>query len=384
MKKIALSEIDLDNEEIKEVVKVLKSKWLSSGEYVKRFEDEFAKYLSVKYAVAVSSCTSALHLVLRALNIKTNDEVIVPSLTFVATVSSVLYVGAKPVFADSISLDNFNISPEDIERKITSKTKVIIVVHYGGYSCDMYQIKKIANKYNLYIVEDAAHAPGAEYKGKKCGTIGDASCFSFFANKNIATGEGGMVVTNNDKLADKIKLLRSHGMTTTSWDRYKGHSFSYDVLDLGYNYRSDEIRAAIGLVQLKKLEKNNKKRENIVKFYQNKLKEIKGIEIPFINFKEKSSYHIFPIILSENINRKEFMEKLKEFGIQTSIHYNPVHKFTYYKKRFGNIKLLIAEEIGKRVITLPLHPLLKKEDVLYILEKIKEIIDNINNGKEDI
>lgn len=380
MKKIALSEIDLAKEEINKVIKVLKSKWLSQGEYVKKFEDEFAEYLSVKYAVAVSSGTSALHLALRALDIKEGDEIIVPSLTFIATVNSIFYVGAMPVLADSISLDNFNISPDDIERKITSKTKAIIVVHYGGYPCNMDEIKKIAKRYNLYIIEDSAHSIGAKYKGEKCGTIGNIGCFSFFANKNITTAEGGMVVTNNKKLADKIKLLRSHGMTTTSLDRYKGHSFDYDVIDLGYNYRFDEIRAAIGLAQLKKLDKNNKKREKIVRHYQNELLKFKNIKISFLNFKEKSSYHLFPILLDKNINREKFMKYLRKHRIQTSIHYNPVHKFTYYKKRFGDIKLPVAEEIGKRVVTLPLHPLLKKEDVLYIVEKIKEIIDNISNA----
>jgi dTDP-4-amino-4,6-dideoxygalactose transaminase len=374
MKKIALSEIDLTDEEINNVVRVLKSKWFSQGETVEKFENEFAKYLSVKYAIACSSGTSALHLALRAIDIKPNDEVIVPSLTFVATVNSVLYVNALPIFADSISLDNFNISPEEIEKKITEKTKAIIVVHYGGYPCEMDEIKKIAKKYNLFIIEDSAHSIGAEYKNKKCGTIGDIGCFSFFANKNITTGEGGMVVTNNKSFADKIRLLRSHGMTTTSLDRYKGHSFDYDVLDFGYNYRIDEIRAAIGLVQLKKLDKNNKKREELVWLYQQNLKDLSRIKIPFLDFPHKSSYHLFPIVLSKNINREKFMKELREYGIQTSIHYRPVHKFSFYKKIFGNIKLPVAEEIGKRVVTLPLHPLLKKEDVFYIVEKIKNLL----------
>jgi len=374
--KIPLSDIDLGEEEVEEVLKVLKSKWLSMGPVTQRFEEEFANYLGVKHAFGVSSGTAALHIALKAWGIKGGDEVIVPSLTFVATANSLLYCGAKPVFADITNLDNFNISPDDILEKITSKTKAITIVHYGGYPCDMNAIMEIAEDHNLKIIEDAAHAPGAEYKGRKCGTIGDVGCFSFFANKNLVTGEGGMIVTNDDSLAEKIRIMRSHGMTTLTWDRHKGHAHSYDVVDLGFNYRINEIVSALGLVQLKKLNKNNEKRRKIVEEYRKGLGKISVISVPFTDCKEKSSYHIFPILLSEDTSRNEFIDKIKEKGIQTSIHYPPIHLFTHYRKMFGFEEGMLpkTEFIGEHEVTLPLHPLMNEEEVEYIANCIEEII----------
>ncbi|MCK4830652.1 DegT/DnrJ/EryC1/StrS family aminotransferase, partial [bacterium] len=218
--RVPLADIDLGQAEVNAAIKVLKSKWLTMGQITEGFERKFAKYLGVKYAFAVASGTAALHIAHQILGIAKGDEVICPSLTFVATANSILYTGATPVFADITSLDDLNVSPEDILDKISSNTKAITVVHYGGYPCNMDRIMQIAKKHKLYVIEDAAHASGAEYKGKKCGTIGDIGCFSFFSNKNMTTGEGGMVVTNNDRLAKKIRTIRSHGMTTLTWDRY--------------------------------------------------------------------------------------------------------------------------------------------------------------------
>ena len=374
--KIPLSDIDLDDEEIEAVTKVLKSKWLSMGPVTQKFEKEFADYLGVKHAFGVSSGTAALHIALKALGIEEGDEVIVPSLTFVATANSVLYCGAKPIFADITSLNNFNISPDDILEKITNKTKAITVVHYGGYPCDMDAIMEIAKAHNLKVIEDAAHAPGAEYKGKKCGTIGDVGCFSFFANKNLVTGEGGMIVTNDDALAEKIRIMRSHGMTTLTWDRHKGHAHSYDVVDMGFNYRINEIASAIGLVQLKRLDGNNEKRREIVEEYKKRLEKISGISVPFKNYKEKPSYHIFPILLAEDISRNEFIDKLKEKGIQTSIHYPPIHLFTYYRKKFGFEQGMLpkTEFVGEHEVTLPLYPGKNVENVEYIINCIEEAL----------
>ena len=375
-RKIPLSDIDLDEEEIEEVTKVLKSKWLSMGPVTKEFEEQFADYLDVKYAFGVSSGTAALHIAHKALGIQEGGEVIVPSLTFVATANSALYCGAKPVFADITSLDNFDISPDDILEKITNKTKVITIVHYGGYPCDMNAIMEIANDNDLKVIEDAAHAPGAEYKGRKCGTVGDLGCFSFFANKNLVTGEGGMVATNDDALAEKIRIMRSHGMTTLTWDRHKGHAHSYDVVDLGFNYRINEMASALGLVQLKKLDENNEKRRKIAEEYRKGLENISGISVPFKNHKEKSSDHIFPILLSEHIFRDKLIDKLKEKGIQTSIHYPPIHLFTYYRKTFGFKEGMLpkTEFVGEHEDTLPLYPGMNKEDVKYILNCIEGII----------
>jgi dTDP-4-amino-4,6-dideoxygalactose transaminase len=374
--KIFLSDIDLRNEEIEAVTDVLTSKWLTMGEVTQRFEAAFAEYLGVKHAFAVTNGTAALHIAHQIIGVKEGDEVICPSLTFVATSNSILYTGGIPVFADVKGLDDLNVSPERIREKITDKTKAITVVHYGGYPCEMDTIMEIARSHHLRIIEDAAHAPGAEYKGKKLGTIGDIGCFSFFSNKNMTTGEGGMVVTNNDEFAERIRLIRSHGMTSLTLDRHKGHAYSYDVLGLGYNYRIDEIRAAIGIEQLKRLNKNNLARKEIVGSYRNMLQDIEGIDVPFCEHPSESSYHILPILLKSGFNRKNFQESLKSKGIQTSMHYPPIHLFSFYKEKFGYKKglLPITEEIGKREVTFPLYPQLDQQSVKYIVDEIKNIL----------
>jgi dTDP-4-amino-4,6-dideoxygalactose transaminase len=374
MRKIALSDIDFGEEEIKKVDEVLRSKWISMGEVTREFEKKFAEHLGVKNAIAVSNGTAALHMACKVLGVKGWDEIIVPSLTFVATSNAAIYCGAKPVFADLQSKEDLTISVEDIRNKITEKTKGIIVMHYGGYSCDMKSIMDIAHEHRLFVVEDAAHAPGSEIDGKMLGTIGDIGCFSFFPNKNMATGEGGMLVTNNDELAAEIKRIRSHGMTSMSWDRYKGHAFSYDVTTLGYNYRLNDISSALGLCQLEKLEKNNDIRRNLDALYRKHLEKAEFLSAPFENYAGKSSCHIFPILLDEKVDREKFMEFLKSKGIQTSIHYPPIHLFSYYKKTFGFKEGMIplTEHVGKKVVTLPLHPLLKEEDIKYVAEQILE------------
>lgn len=377
--KIPLSDIDLGQDEIDAVTDVLNSKWLTMGEVTRNFEIAFANYTGAKYAYAVANCTAALHIACQALGITGGDEVICPSLTFVATANSIIYTGATPVFADVTNLDDLNISPDDIVKKITNKTKAITVVHYGGYPCDMNNILQIAKEHGLNVIEDAAHAPGAEYKGKKIGTVGEIGCFSFFSNKNMTTGEGGMITTNNADLAERIKGIRSHGMTTLTWDRHKGHAYSYDVKELGFNYRLDEMRAAIGIVQLQKLTKNNNLRERIVKAYIKELSGIDGINIPFQKYRDTSSYHIFPILLDTGIDRNQFRDALKNKGVQTSMHYPPVHLFSFYKQKYGyrGGELPITENIFDREVTLPLYPGMTADHVQYIAESIKCILDSI-------
>ena len=374
--KYPLSDIDLGREEEQEVLRVLRSRWLSMGPVTERFERAFAQYLGRGYATAVSNGTAALHLALVSLGIEEGDEVILPSLTFVATANAVFYAGARPVFADIISTENLNVSPGEIEKRITQKTKAIMVMHYGGYPCDMKAILGIAKRYGLYVIEDAAHAPGAEYRGKKCGLIGDVGCFSFFSNKNLVTGEGGMAVTRDRALAERIQIMRSHGMDALSWDKYGGHLSSYDIGGLGYNYRTTEIESALGLVQLRKLERNNRKRKNLVRTYGEELQGIEGISIPFSKFKGHPSYHLFPILLKPSIDRNEIMEQLKKFGIQVSVHYPPVHLFSLYRSKFGYKKgdLPRTEEVSGRELTLPLHPVMKEEDVKWITKKVKEAL----------
>lgn len=378
--KVPLSDIDLDKREMKAVNKVLESKWLSMGDKVKEFENKFAKYVGAKYAVATNSGTAALHLALRCLGTGPGDEVLVPALTFVATVNTVLYCQAKPIFVDITSLNDFNLCPEDIGKKISKKTKGILVVHYAGYLADMDKITKIAKKHNLFIVEDSAHAIGTRWKNKMAGAIGEVGCFSFFSNKNMITGEGGMLVTNSSNIARKAGIMRSHGMTSLSWDRYLGHSFSYDVKELGYNYRMNELAASLGVEQLKKLVKNNWKRKQLTQLYIKNLEKVNGLSIPFVDFPRESCYHIFPILLSFGIDRLAFMEKLKSKGIQTSIHYPLVTEFSLYRKLFkdGNINLPKSRYVSRHQVTLPLYPLMKAKDVDYVCSCAKQALKELS------
>ena len=373
--KYPLSDIDLGKEEERGVLRVLRSRWLSTGPVTERFEKAFSEYLGGGTAIAVSNGTAALHLALVGLGIKEGAEVILPSLTFIATANAVLYVGAKPVFADIESKEDLNISPKDIEKKMTKKTKAIVVMHYGGYPCDMKAILRIADRFGLHVIEDAAHAPGADHGGKRCGLIGDVGCFSFFSNKNLVTGEGGMVATRNETWAERIRRIRSHGMEALSWDKYRGHLSSYDIRELGYNYRTTEIQSALGMVQLRKLDRNNKKRKRLVEIYQRELQGVEGISIPFLKFQGNPSYHLFPILLAPSIDRNKVMERLKGFGIQTSVHYPPVHLFSLYRKKFGYGMGMLpkTEEVSRREVTLPLHPRMAWKDVKWITKKMKEI-----------
>ena len=371
MWKVPLFNTDFDESETNAALEVIRSGWLTMGETTRLFEERFAEFIGAKYSVAVSNCTAALHLGALALGIGPEDEVICPSFTFVAGANSIRYTGARPVFADIESLDTLCIGPESITRKITKKTKAIQVMHYAGYPCSMDKILDIARHHKLHVIEDCAHAPGAEFNGTKCGILGDVGCFSFFSNKNMTTAEGGMITTNDEDTARKIRLMRSHGMTTLTWDRAQGHAFSYDVIEPGYNYRMDEIRAAIGIVQLEKLATGNRRRRFLMDLYQQKLRDVSWIQMPFLSNTASSSYHICPILLPDNVSRYSFMGYLKEHGIQTSIHYPPIHLFSYYNKEYRkNDALHITEEAALREVTLPLYPSMKEDDVDYVVQTI--------------
>lgn len=367
---VPLFDIDLADEEIRAVEEVLRSKWISLGEVTTSFEGLFSQGVKARYALAVSSGTAALHLALRALGIKQGDEVIVPSLTFVATANAIRYVGAKVVFADIESLSYPNISIQEIESKISHRTKAIIVVHYAGYPCRMEEIIPIARRYNLRIVEDSAHAMKAVYRDKHLGTWGDIGCFSFFSNKNMTTAEGGMVVTNHESIYQKVKLMRSHGMTTISFDRFKGHASSYDVVELGYNYRIDDIRSAIGIIQLSRLIENQKKRQQLTEIYRKLLLGISEVSVPF-RLEQQSAFHIQPIIVKK-AQRDLIREYMHQHGIQTSIHYPPVHRFNIYKRAKADLPK--TEEYAEREITLPLYPNMDEEKVYLIVNRLKEAI----------
>ena len=371
--RVPLADLDFDQEEEQAVLSVLRSRWLTMGSVTQEFEDEFAKATGVKHALAVSNATVALHLACLALGIGPGDEVIVPSLTFVATANAVLYTGAEVRFADILGPDELNISPTAIENQITTRTKAIIVMHYGGYPCRMAEIRAIADRHGLALIEDAAHAPGAFLDGRALGTWGDVGCFSFFSNKNLSTGEGGMLVTNRDDIAEKVRLLRSHGMTSLTWDRHQGHAYTYDVVDLGYNYRIDEIRSALGRVQLRKLPANNARRKAITETYWQALNG-SGLGLPFRGAPEASAYHIFPILLPEGADRKAFIDAMRAAGVQTSIHYPPIHKFSYYHQRYGDIALPITEAAAAREVTLPLYPSMNSEAVDIVLKSVQQAL----------
>lgn len=305
----------------------------------------------------------------KALGIKAGDEVILPSLSFVATSNAVLYEQATPVFADIISLEHPLIDPDDIERKITPKTKAIIAMHYAGFPCDMARLSEIAKRHGLFLIEDAAHSPGAVFDEVEIGSWGDISCFSFFSNKNLAVGEGGMVCTNNANVAEKLRLIRSHGMTSITLDRHEGRAWSYDVVEAGYNYRIDEIRAAIGLVQLSKLRKNDQRREEIDRRYREILRTVPDLILTFAVHKGNSTHHIFPIVLPTAVTREKFMGFLKERGVQSSIHYPPIHKFSNYLP-YSEARLPITEEFSAREVTLPLYPSMTDELINYVTNAV--------------
>jgi len=375
--KIPLSDIDIGEQEKQAVAAVLDSRWLTMGEVTTQFETAFSRMLGSKYAFAVSNGTAALHIALCALGIGEGDEVICPSLTFVATSNAILYAGATPVFADIISSHRPTISPDDITRKITPRTRAIMVMHYGGYPCEMDDIIAIAERNNLKVIEDSAHAPMAEHNGRKLGTIGDAGCFSFFSNKNMTTGEGGIITCSNDAVAARLRLLRSHGMTTLTLQRHAGHAYTYDVVELGYNYRIDEIRSAIGLVQLSKLAANNERRRQIVKKYISALNGMPGVTIPFADYQGEPACHLFPIVLSgAKISRDDFMVQMKQRGIQTSVHYQPIHLFSYYAGRFGFQRgmLPVTEAFGANVVTLPLYASLDDAQIAQVTEAVHSIL----------
>ena len=377
---IPLFDLDFDEAEERAVLDTIRSKWISTGPKTNEFESKFAAMIDAKFAIAVSNCTVALHLALMLANINANDEVICPSLTFVATANSIRYVNATPVFADIMSFDNLSIDPSDIESKITDKTKAIIVMHYGGFACEMDQIISIANKYNLKVIEDACHGPLSEYKGRRLGTIGDFGCFSFFSNKNISTAEGGMLIIKDKGLIERAKLLRSHGMTTQSYQRAKGHAFSYDVVEVGYNYRMDDIRASIGIAQLDKLRSDLIKRNEIRKWYIEKLSNFDEIILPYENYSYFSSNYIFPIILkNSNAKKRNWVRsKLADAGIQTSVHYPAVHRFTIYKDYF--CKLPNTNYVSDNLITLPMFSKLTKIEIEFITTKLAEIFNEKSNN----
>jgi len=360
--KIPISKPAIDDREIERVVEVLKSGMLAQGEVVEEFERSFAEYIGVEHAIAVCNGTIALDLVLKALGIKGGDEVITTPFTFIATSNSVLYQGAKPVFAD-IDEKTYNINPDEVLEKITAKTKAVIGVHLFGHPFDVKPLMEICEDYNLVLIEDAAQAHGAEYNGKKVGSFG-IGCFSFYPTKNMTTGEGGMITTNDANIADKIRLLRNHG------DKGK-----YDHVMLGYNYRMTNIQAAIGTEQLRKLDALNKKRRENAEYLTNNIKA-NGLIKPFERKNVKHVYHQYVIRVKRfPMSRDEFMQYLTNREIGCAIHYpKPIYKQKLYKKLGYKASCPIAEEVAKEVLSIPVHPSLSEEELKYIVETINGVV----------
>jgi dTDP-4-amino-4,6-dideoxygalactose transaminase len=379
MWKVPLFELNYGSEETKAVEEVLESKWLTMGDRTIAFEQQFGQMLNHPevQCTFVSNCTAALYMAVLALELKEGDEVIIPSLTFVADLNATLMAGARPVLADCTSFDDWNISARTIEPCITPRTRAVMVVHFAGYPCDMDPIIELCKKYKLFLIEDVAHAPAATYKGRTCGTMGDIGCFSFFSNKNLSVGEGGMLSTKNPEIHQTLRHIRSHGMSSLTLDRHKGRTISYDVLRPGLNFRSDEIHAALGLVQLAKLEKSNKQRAAITDYYRLRLSALDGITVPFAKAQNiLSSFHILPVLLPKNVDRLNLIGALKEAGIQSSIHYPSFHQFTAFKSLNLN-PAPVADEISERELTLPLYPDLSFEGVDLVVNTIQSTLKNL-------
>ena len=370
----------IGEEEKNEVMDTLNSDWLSKGPKTKQFENDFKKYVKSKYAVAVSSCTAGLHIALTALGIKSGDEVITTPLTFVATGNVILYLGAKPVLVD-VKISNFNIDVAQIKSKITKKTRAIMPVHFAGLPCEMSELMNISQSYGIPVVEDAAHAIGAEYHGKKIGSIGDISAFSFYATKNITTGDGGMVTTNNEELAVKMDMLSFFGISSDAWQRYspKGKS-SYEMVELGYKYNMTDIQASIGIHQLKKLGNFIEVRGKYAQIYTEHLSKVPEIILQKDDSKVVHARHIYPIVLkTENLNvdRNGFIEAMRAENIGCGIHFIALHKQHYYKERFNfkESKFPNASYISDRIVSLPLYPKMTEQDVYDVIEATNKIID---------
>ncbi|HBF35364.1 TPA: DegT/DnrJ/EryC1/StrS aminotransferase [Candidatus Sumerlaeota bacterium] len=377
---VPLFDLNYGPEETEAALRVLQSKWLTQGDETTAFEKEFAEYLGVNHAVAITNCTAALHLACLAAGAGPGDEVITSALTFAASANAIRYTGATPIFADVKSFDDWTLDPDDIERKITPRTKAILVVHYAGFGCDMERIQAIAQKNKLKIIEDCAHSVGASRGPKKLGSEGDFSCFSFFSNKNLSTGEGGMICTNDAEAAAQIRLWRSHGMTHSTLDRHRGHAYTYDVVTLGYNYRIDEIRSALGRAQLGKLDVANARRRELAALYKELFAGFDGLQIPFCGAEfcvptSDPNYHIFPVLLGNGIDRPSLMAALRERGIQSSVHYRPVHTFSAFREAYPGVSLPLTEQIGLRVLTLPIYPAMSDEQVRVVVENLEDIKD---------
>ncbi len=372
--KVPLFRPSLGKEELKNLAEVFKSAWVGIGPKTREFEAQFAKKMGSAYAVGVTSGTAALHIAVQALGIKEGDEVLVPAITVVSTPYAVLYNHATPVFVD-VEEDTLCIDPKDMEAKITPKTKAVIPVHLGGHSADLDEVMRIAKKHNLYVIEDCANALGAKYKGKLVGSIGDVNCFSFEAKKNMTTGDGGMITTNDQKLAEKLKALRWYGSGSDTWKRFAGgtnnkYSWHYDVSELGWKYNMNDVMAAIGLAQFKKLPKILSSKDKIRTKYNKALKGLSWIEPARDREYTKSGWWLY-IARVKNGLRDQFVEYMSEHEVVTSVHFPPVYQHSYFEKAGIKAHCPVAEKAGEEIVSLPLFSTMNQKEFDYVIKTIK-------------
>jgi perosamine synthetase len=369
----------ITEDEISGVVDALRSGWITMGPTTVEFEERFKEYIGSRNAVSMNSCTACLHLALKVIDLQEREEVIIPAVTFTATAEIITYFNARPVLVD-VDRETCNINVTQIEKKITKRTRAIIPVHYAGQPCDMDEILNIAKKYNLFVIEDAAHAIPAWYRKRKIGTLGDMTCFSFYATKTLTTGEGGMVTTDNDEWADKLKILRLHGISKDAWKRYTNEgSWYYEVVDAGYKYNTTDIQAALGLAQLKKVDWMCEKRKEISDKYTEGFKPLREVTPPNVKDDRKSAWHLYVIKLNLEmlqIGRNQFIEELKQRGILASVHFIPIYRHPYYKDVFNyNVKEFSASEwIYERIISLPIYPGMTDGDVEQVIEAVWDVV----------
>lgn len=376
--KIPFHRAFIDNKEINAVTEVLKSGWLTMGEKTFEFERNFASYTGAPHAVAVNSCTSALHLALKAIDIQPGDEIIIPAVTFIATWEVITYFGAVPVIAD-VENDTHLLDVNSFESKITGKTRAVIPVHYAGQPCDMDPILKIASSKSIYVIEDAAHSLPAYYKGRPVGSIGDITCFSFYATKTVTTGEGGMITTGNDLFAERMRKLRLHGISRDAWNRYseKG-SWRYDVDEAGYKYNPTDISSALGIEQLKKSDAMNRQRSEIAVIYNDYFDNCGLAEAYKVRDGRISSWHLYPLKINTGavtIDRDQFIEELKSCGISTSVHFIPLYRFSCFNgSGYKADDFPGSEYVFCRTVSLPVYPGLSHHEARYVAENAIEIL----------
>ena len=369
----------ITEDEISGVVDSLRSGWITMGPKTLEFEHRFGEYVGSANSVSMNSCTACLHLALKVIDLKEGDEVIVPSITFTATAEVITYFRAVPVLVD-VEEETCNIDVSKIEEKITDRTKAIIPVHYAGQPCDMDEITAIAKRHNLFVIEDAAHALPAWYKGRPIGTLGDITCFSFYATKTLATGEGGMATTENDVWADRMKILRLHGISKDAWKRYtKEGSWYYEVVEAGYKYNMTDIQAALGLAQLKKVEWMWRRRSEIAERYTESFSPYHEISTPSVRLDRKSAWHLYPIRLNPErftCGRNRFIDELKRRGVSTSVHFIPLYRHPYYRDTFGfdAQEFPVSERIFDATLSLPVYPGMTDEEIRWVSESVADVI----------